>query len=106
MQRLAVLATVTSLLTGCATVGSEPGGISACPPVVEYSRDLQARAANELLLLPERSVLADMMSDYVVLREQARACRASEDRSWAADLWGLIVPNISNIVETWRNRTP
>jgi hypothetical protein len=47
---------------------------------VEYSRGLQARAADELLLLPERSVLAEMMSDYVVLREQAWACRASDDR--------------------------
>lgn len=74
-----VLATIS--LTGCATVGSEPGGLSACPPAVEYSHGLQARAADELLLLPERSVLAEMMSDYVVLREQARACRASEDRS-------------------------
>ncbi len=79
--RLAVLAIATSSLSGCATVGSEPGGLSACPPAVEYSRGLQARAADELLLLPERSVLAEMMSDYVVLREQARACRASEDRS-------------------------
>lgn len=68
------------MLSGCATVGSETGGISACPPVVEYSRDLRARAADELLLLPERSVLAEMMSDYVVLREQARACRTLEDR--------------------------
>ena len=80
-QQLAALAIATSSLSGCATVGSEPGGLSACPPAVEYSRGLQARAADELLLLPERSVLAEMMSDYVVLREQARACRASEDRS-------------------------
>ncbi|MBM9592921.1 hypothetical protein SAMN04488094_10276 [Tropicimonas isoalkanivorans] len=80
-RQLAALAIATSLLSGCATVGSEPGGISACPPVVEYSRDLQSRAADEVLLLPERSVLAEMMSDYVVLREQARACRAIEDRT-------------------------
>ncbi|EXL03994.1 hypothetical protein BG36_11200 [Aquamicrobium defluvii] len=80
-RQLAALAIATSLLSGCATVGSEPGGSSACPPVVEYSRDLQARAADELLLLPERSVLSEMMSDYVVLRGQARACRAIDDRS-------------------------
>ena len=77
-RQLAALAIATSLLSGCATVGSEPGGISACPPVVEYSREFQARAAAELLLLPEHSVLAEMMSDYVVLREQARACRGSD----------------------------
>ncbi|AZY94048.1 hypothetical protein EOJ32_10495 [Paracoccus sp. Arc7-R13] len=79
-RRRAALVIATSLLSGCATAGSETGGISACPPVVEYSRGLQARAADELLLLPERSVLAEMMSDYVVLREQAWACRASDDR--------------------------
>lgn len=72
---------------------------------MEYSHGLQARAADELLLLPERSVLAEMMSDYAVLREQARACRASEDRSRAAALGGLFVPYISNNVETWRSRT-
>ena len=72
--RLAVLATATSLLTACATVGSEPGGIAACPPVVEYSPDFGARAADELMLLPEPSAVAEMMSDYAVIREQARRC--------------------------------
>ena len=47
---------------------------SACPPVVEYSREFQARAAEELELLPEGSAIAEMMSDYAVLREQARVC--------------------------------
>lgn len=32
------------------------------------------RAAEELALLPEGSVIAEMLSDYAVLREQARAC--------------------------------
>ena len=73
-QRLAVLATVTSLLTGCATVASEPRVASACPPVVEYSREFQARAADELDLLPEGSATAEMLADYSVMRDQARAC--------------------------------
>ncbi|MGM0586764.1 MAG: hypothetical protein ACQEUZ_19155 [Pseudomonadota bacterium] len=46
-----------------------------CPPVVEYSREFQARAAEEVALLPERSAVAEMLSDYAVMREQARACR-------------------------------
>ncbi|MCK9553950.1 hypothetical protein [Aquamicrobium sp.] len=74
MRRLAVLATATSLLTGCATVGSDADRLGACPPVVEYSREFQARAAEELALLPENSVLADMLSDYAVMRDQARGC--------------------------------
>lgn len=75
-RRLAVLALVTSWLTGCATVGSETGGGAVCPPVVEYSREFQARAAEELGLLPDGSAIVEMMGDYAVLREQARGCSA------------------------------
>jgi len=39
--------------------------------VVDYSREFQAGAADELLLL------AEMMSDYAVMREQARTCAPS-----------------------------
>ena len=42
--------------------------------VVEYGRKLQARAAEELALLPRGSAVAEMLSDYAVMREQARAC--------------------------------
>jgi hypothetical protein len=49
--------------------------LGACPPVVEYSRNFQARAAKELALLPEGSAIAEMISDYAVMREQARVCR-------------------------------
>jgi hypothetical protein len=50
-------------------------GPVVCPPVVEDSRDVQARAAEELDLLPEGSVIVEMLSDYAVMREQARGCR-------------------------------
>ena len=62
------------MLTGCATAGFEPGGVAACPPVVEYSREFQARAAEELARLTDGSALVEMMGDYAVMREQARAC--------------------------------
>lgn len=42
----------------------------ACPPVVEYTRELQARAADELDLLPEGSAIAEMLADYSVMRTQ------------------------------------
>ncbi|TYR33465.1 hypothetical protein FY036_07755 [Mesorhizobium microcysteis] len=74
-QRVAALAIVTTSLSACATVGSDPVGVSVCPPVVEYSRELQMRAADELALLPDRSAIVAMMSDYEVMRNQARACR-------------------------------
>jgi hypothetical protein len=44
---------------------------------VEYSRDSQARAAEELELLPEGSVIAEMLSDYAVMREQGRIAKES-----------------------------
>ena len=74
MLRFVALAIVTISLTGCATVASKPRIVTVCPPVVEYSREFQARAADELDLLPKRSAIAEMLSDYAVMREQARAC--------------------------------
>ena len=73
-RRLAVLVIASSWLTGCATVGFEPGGQGVCPPVVEYSREVQAQAADELARIPDGSVVVAMMSDYAVMRDQARAC--------------------------------
>ena len=75
MQRLAALAIVTILLTSCATGGSEPRIATVCPPVVEYSREFQARAAEELRVLPVGSAIAEMLADYSVMRDQARACQ-------------------------------
>lgn len=74
-RRLAALAIVTSLLSGCATVRSEYDRLATCPPVVEYGREFQTRAADELVLLPEGSAIAEMLADYGVMREQALSCR-------------------------------
>ena len=60
-------------LTGCAIVGYETR--ASCPPVVEYTSDDQARAADEVGALPEAAVIVRMLSDYAVLRDQARACQ-------------------------------
>ena len=73
-RRLAVLVVVMSWLSGCATVGFEAGGVPACPPVVEYGREHQVQAAEELATLPDGSAVEKMMGDYAVMREQARAC--------------------------------
>jgi hypothetical protein len=43
--------------------------------VVEYGAELQALAAAEVDALPESSAVAVLLSDYAVLRDQARACR-------------------------------
>lgn len=72
--QLAVLAIATIFLGGCVTAGFESGGVVVCPPVVEYSREFQSRAAEELALLPDGSAVVEMMSDYAVMRDQARVC--------------------------------
>lgn len=59
----AALAIATNLLSGCATVGSNGSGPGACPLVVEYSRDFQARAAQELVSLPEEASFTDSHSN-------------------------------------------
>ena len=73
-QQLAVLAIATTLLSGCAAVSSDGRAVRTCPPVVDYSREFPAQADEELALLPENSAIAEMLSDYAVMREQARVC--------------------------------
>jgi hypothetical protein len=63
------------LLAGCTTAGSEAPAVAICPPVVEYSREFQARAAGELDYLPAGSAIEQMLADYQVMRDQARLCR-------------------------------
>ncbi len=42
--------------------------------MVAYSQDFLARAAGELDSLPAGSAIEQMLADYQVMREQARAC--------------------------------
>ena len=71
MPRLAGLVIATSLLVGCATVLSDG---APCPPVASYSKEFLARAADELENLPVGSAIEQMLTDYQVMRAQARAC--------------------------------
>ena len=62
---------MASLLAGCATERSDG---APCPPVVAYSREFLARAADELDVLPPGSAIEQMLIDYQVTRDQARVC--------------------------------
>jgi hypothetical protein len=42
--------------------------------VVEYSPAEQTRVADEVAALPERSAVEEMLIDYSVMRDQAKAC--------------------------------
>ena len=76
-RRLVVLAIVTSLPSGCGTAGSDRPAAVVCPPVVGYGAELQARRRQRSRALPEGSAVAVLLSDYAVMRDQARACRPS-----------------------------
>lgn len=73
-RRLAALAIAAISLAACATAGSDRPSAAACPPVVGYDAELQERAAAEVETLPEGSAVAGLLSDYAVMRDQARAC--------------------------------
>jgi len=60
-------------LTGCAMAGSDTR--APYPSVVDYTAADQARAADEVEALPDGTVVVRMLSDYAVLRDQARVCR-------------------------------
>ena len=60
-------------LSACGMGGSDTG--ATCPSVVDYTTTDKARAADEVESLPEGAVIVRMLSDYAVLRDQARACR-------------------------------
>lgn len=73
-RRRGALVLETIWVSGCAMEGSKGGGLGACPPVVQHGRKFQARAAEELALLPENSAVAEILAEYAVMQEQARAC--------------------------------
>ncbi len=72
-QPVAAPLTAMLWLSACTTVISD--ALAPCPAVVEYSVADQAGAAAEIEALPESAVVVGMLSDYSVLRDQARACR-------------------------------
>lgn len=48
----------------------------ACPELKAWSQEEQTAMADELLLLPENSVLKSAMKDYAYMRSQIRECRS------------------------------
>jgi hypothetical protein len=71
--RLVGLTIVTSLLSACATVSSE-SVVGVCPPVMEYNQAEEAQTADEIASLPRNAVIIGWLSDYSVMRDQARSC--------------------------------
>jgi len=64
-----------SLLSACATGGSDPsGGVAVCPPVVDYDQVFRKRTAAELELLPEGLLIEGLLVDYAQLRAAMEYC--------------------------------
>ena len=77
MRATLCLLTALLLLTACATVTSE-----SCPRLVAYSKAQMTRAADELDLLPEGSVIVEMIGDYAVVRSEIRVCKTGLNKGW------------------------
>lgn len=56
----------------CATAQSRSRCSCSCS---RFGGPQKARAAEELGLLPDRSAIAEMLSDYSMMREQGRSCQ-------------------------------
>ncbi len=63
-----------SLLTACGGATFSDEARIALPDVIEYSRDVQNKAADELLSC-QVPTITEFMKDYHVMREQARRAR-------------------------------
>ena len=63
---------LTLFLMSCAN----PPAIIACPELKMWTQAEQKRMADELLLLPENSVVRSAMKDYAYVRNQIRTCNS------------------------------
>jgi hypothetical protein len=76
------LALLTLSIAGCATASSSSAP-PACPREVEYSRQQEEAAADEMEEIRQRLgrdgiIVGQFMPDYGRLRDQTRACRGQK----------------------------
>lgn len=58
------------LLAGCSTIDASP-----CPPLKTYTPEQNEQLAQELDTLPGDAITIDVIADYMLLRDQVRACQ-------------------------------
>jgi hypothetical protein len=66
-----ILVSLAVLLSGCTTGGTP----SICPPLKEYTVEENQRLLTELEVLPPGAYTIDVIADYMLLRDQVRACQ-------------------------------
>jgi hypothetical protein len=70
---VAVLAFLS--LAACASTAPPSPYVHVCPIVPTYSKEFDAKAADEFAALPADSNIAVMIEDYIAIRDEARACK-------------------------------
>lgn len=73
MHGKALLLIGAVLLSGCAQ--GDTDGTLATPTLFPYTQEQQDQAADELASLPAGSVIAQMIADYGLVRNEIRAMR-------------------------------
>lgn len=68
---LAVILLTLWMLAGCANTRPP----SVCPPVKTYTKEQNEQLARELEALPPGAFTVDVIADYILLRDQVRACQ-------------------------------
>jgi hypothetical protein len=68
------------LLMFCEPQVAARGAVIVCPPVVEWSADLQRRAAAELRALPKGSALREVVQRAIEQRDVNRRCAAEQKK--------------------------
>lgn len=75
VRPLLLLVLAMPLLTSCGQGVSDLKAPGACPAIVPYSAEFQAKLADELAALPAESALVVAMLDYKRERDQLRHCQ-------------------------------
>jgi hypothetical protein len=61
-------------LAACATSSGTPTYIHVCPIVPQYSKAFEQEAAKELAAIPPNLAITKMLTDYIAVRAEAKAC--------------------------------
>lgn len=67
------LVLVTAILAALGACHAAPNGI--CPTLIEYDATFNRRLADDVESLPADGAAYRAIRDYIVLRDQVRACR-------------------------------
>lgn len=71
---------LSAVLAGCAPATSKEQSF-LCIPVIEYTKEFQNKAADELEKSTDLEATSQLINDYMMTRDQLRAVCGSEDKN-------------------------